>query len=244
MRRQESISHNLANLNTTGFREDVLVSTGFPGVLQAQTNGLNADTGPFTPSGVDVGAVGTGVDADRLVVNFQPGPNTQTGDPYDVAINGSGFFTVQTGAGEAYTRDGAFRINKYGILENSMGQALVGQNGSIRVGPGEFKIEADGTVKQNGNAIDKLKIVDVDRPEQLRKAGDTLFVSAEGETPPQIKADASVEQGVIERSNVDATRSFSDMMMVMRSYQSSQRVIKLQDEALERAVNDVGRLNG
>src|SRR5436853_2888762 len=115
LRRQESISHNLANISTAGFREDVLVSNGFPGVLQAQTAGMDATPSPF--SGPDtLGAVGTGVNTDRLVINLQPGPTTPTGNPYDFAINGGGLFTVQTGAGEAYTRDGTFRINKEGIL--------------------------------------------------------------------------------------------------------------------------------
>lgn len=241
LRRQESISHNLANMNTTGFREDILTSTGFPGVLQAQSDGMDPTPNPFNPTGA-IGAIGTGVNMDRLVVNLEPGPNTPTGNNLDFAMNGRGFFTVQTAAGEAYTRDGTFRVNKGGILENALGQPVLGMNGPIKVGQGEVKLEPDGTVKQAGIVLDKLKLVDVQRPEQLRKAGDTLFVTAENETPPAILPEAAVQQGVLEMSNVDTTRSFSDMLMIMRSYQTSQRAIKLSDEAYERTVNDVGKL--
>jgi flagellar basal-body rod protein FlgG len=239
--RQEAIANNLANLNTAGFKKDMAVITARENMHLKHTNNPTAQ-GPLPGTNkIALGDLGTGVLLDRFVKDFEQGDMRQTENPFDLAIQGEGFFTVEGEGGEhLYTRGGDFTRDAEGRLTDKAGRPVLGQSGPIRVGSGTFQVGGDGIVSVDGNPIDKLAIVKFANPdEQLSKIGDTLFRNESGEDP-QV-ADASVEQGMIEGANVNSVREMVEMIACLRQYESNQKAVQSQDETLSKAVNEVGR---
>jgi flagellar basal-body rod protein FlgF len=159
-----------------------------------------------------------------------------TGRPLDVALDGEGYFVVQTPRGERYTRAGALTIDAAGQLVTQRGELLVSDGGpiTIRRGKGDLGIGTDGSVSVDGQTVGKLKVVRFDNPrEALVKEGDSLFM-ATGKEPPQDANNTRVMQGVLELSNVNAVSEMATMMHNSREFDSLQRSITLM-------MNDIGR---
>lgn len=170
------------------------------------------------------------------VTDHAQGVARDTGRPLDVALDGEGYFVVQTPRGERYTRAGALTIDAAGQLVTQRGELLVSDGGpiTIRRGKGELGIGTDGSVSVDGQAVGKLKVVRFDNPrEALVKEGDSLFM-ATGKEPPQEANNTRVMQGVLELSNVNAVSEMATMMHNSREFDSLQRSITLM-------MNDIGR---
>jgi flagellar basal-body rod protein FlgF len=246
--RVQLISNNLANVNTPGFREDSLRLTTFPQQLMSRLNG-----GPLQ----NVGLGGAwGVVNESVATRYNQGSLRETDGQLDVAINGNGFFAVQTTQGVRYTRDGSFRRDGNNQLVTAQGDLVLTAAGTpITLPPGDITVLPDGQVRVTplvgGQAgpveqpVGQLGVFTFAENGQLRKIGGNLFEDPIGQaqaTPLGAGTNVTLHQGFLENSNVDPARAMADMMVAQRVYESSARLVQLQDDMTARAVSDVGRI--
>lgn len=229
--RMDVLTNNLTNADTTGFKSDSLIVNSFRDMMIEAVNGTRK-AGP-------VGMLGNGAHNGRVVTSFEQGNVEGTGRSLDFALEGNGFFTVSTPAGERYTRDGSFSVSSNGYLLSSGGYYVQGENGRIYVGSDEFKVDEQGGVFVNNVLTDRLRIARFDDAAVLRKDGDNLYASGQR---PQRDTETKVMQGSLEGSNVDVSGELANMLSVSRSYETNQRVLRMIDGTLEKTVNDVGRV--
>ena len=215
-------NHNLANINTTGFRKDL------ESFAALQVRGPVYDSRAYTIE------QGRGTD-------FSHGTVLQTGRDLDIAIDGDGFIAVQAPDGtEAYTRAGDLRINSAGILTNGAGHAVLGEGGPIAVPEYEtLTIGADGTISlraqgQPTNALavlDRIKLVNPPK-EELEKGQDGLLRMRDGiEVPPD--ANVGIVAGAIETSNVNGVEAMVTMIELSRQYEMQVKMMKTAEQTDE-----------
>jgi flagellar basal-body rod protein FlgG len=145
--------------------------------------------------------------------------------------------------GTFYSRAGQFDRDAGGRLVDANGNFLVGDDGPIQVGQGEVSIGGDGTVLVDGEEKTILRVMTFAQDTPMRKVGDNAFVPVDPNAPPEFANElTSVQQGALEGSNVNPAQTVVEMMSAMRSYEASQRMVQLNDQILERAVNDIGRV--
>lgn len=239
--RQEAIANNLANLNTAGFRRDLAIMESRKGLKLSRTND---PTGPGAEAGtrrVPIGTVGTGVVVQRMVKDFSQGDLRETENPFDLALQGQGFFTVQGANGQPfYSRDGQFTRAADGTMQDKAGNKLMGQAGPVVVN-GKLDVSPDGTVSIDGRPRDRLALVQFDDPERdLAKHGDTLYQDM-GAVGPKPATGLQVHQGSLEGANVNSVQEMVHMIAAMRQYEANQKAVQSQDETLSRAVNDIAK---
>jgi len=236
-RKVDVIANNIANMDTTGFKADTLLSNSFADMLLSRVNDpSNAGNAPV------IGSLNTGVYPDDIATNFEEGSLKQTDRSADLAINGNAFFAVSTKAGERYTRDGNFVVDSQGYLATSDGDRVAGTNGFLRVGNVNFTVDAQGNVKdEKGAAVGALRLVSFADTAGLKKAGNNLFMNESNQAAAAAQGSA-VMQGYLEASNTDITTEMLNMMSASRMFETSQRVVKMIDETLGRAVNDIGKV--
>lgn len=234
--RLEVITNNLANVNTSGFKKDRPI---FSAVQEAvSTEPITPETGVVAPPAFSV--------LDRIVTDFSTGAFRTTGEPLDIAIEGKGFFAIETPAGVRYTRSGRFTLNEEQQIVNQMGYPVLGTGGAITLPPGTISVDARGRISVRGTEsaaqpieVDSLKIVTFSEQSALTKVGGSLFEAPAGsavETPT-----VQVRQGAYEGSNVNVIEEMVAMIEVVRLYQAAQKAIQAADETAARAANEVGR---
>ncbi|MBS4536426.1 flagellar hook-basal body complex protein [Clostridium sp. D2Q-14] len=189
-----------------------------------------------------IGTAGFGIRTDRVFTNFTQGNLIDTGNDLDLALNGDGFFKIQTEDGIKYTRDGSFKINAEGTLVTSEGYPVLGQNGAINIGQNEFFIDENGNVFIEGQLRNTLDIVTINNDEYLRKLGDNFYIMAEGIDAEEAPFEGEVLTGYLETSNVNSVEEMVNMISTMRNYESNQKVVQSYDEILGKAVNDIAKL--
>jgi len=223
MVKQEIMANNLANLNTLGFKKDKLY---FRKLLDS-VSVLTSTRGDlrFTPGLCEES------------IDFSQGQIKQTQRSLDFAIQGEGFFTIQTPNGIRYTRNGNFTINSGGLLVTQQGFPVLGEGGPIEImRDKEMVVNENGEITQEGVPIDRFLITAFDEPYPLIKEGNTLFMT----DPPDIEGRRAdnfrIKQGFLELSNVEPISEMVNMIEVMKNHELSQRVIRLQDETLERII--------
>ncbi len=233
-RRMDVVTNNIVNAETIGFKKDTMVTQSFRDLIIDRIR--DPDSG--NPR---VGPLNTGIYSDETLISFARGAMEQTDRYTDMAIEGDGFFVVETQDGERYTRAGDFYVNNEGYLLNPDGLYVMGENGRMQTGV-NFTLAVDGTItRQDGTEVDRLRIVDFEDRLVLRKQGHNLFY-AHNDAPAAQLENPRVIQNMIENSNVDIGREIVDMIEVTRSYEANQRIARMTDETLNRAVNDVGRV--
>ena len=218
MNRQATVSNNLANVSTPGFRADLDAFRAVP-VLG----------GPGEPTRAFVVAQTTGQD-------FTPGVEQFTGRDLDVAVKGDGWFTVQTSTGEAYTRNGGFEIDSAGLLKTRNGLTVLGTNGPITV-PDNTNVSfgSDGTItgvpRDNpANTVDLGQLKLVNPPASLMaKGNDGLFRQRDGVTP-QADPNVQVSGSSLETSNVNAVSELVNMISSQRHYDMQVQMIQNADQ--------------
>lgn len=194
-------ANNIANAATDGFKESKLGVRTFKEEMD-------------------------GVAAAQLKVNFAQGTLRETGDPNHFAIEGDGFFKIETGEGAIYTRQGAFKLDAGGCLITSQGYKVAGVSGEVKM--------TDGKPDQD------LALAGFAHPEYL--------VPAEGGFRPDERCGlgeagaAAVKQGYLEASNADMAQSLVDLITVSRAYAANSRMITTQDEMLKKAAEEIGAL--
>jgi flagellar basal-body rod protein FlgF len=212
--RQDQLSNDLANATTPGFKADQTPQHSFGSMLLANTEG-----------GTTVGSVDVGVALGKTYTDMTPASIQETGEPLDFAIQGNGFFAVKTAQGVRYTRDGQFTASATGVLTDVSGNPVLDQAGApVKVGAnGTVPVSALGTFEVPGAA----------------KQGENLYTgTAAG------KASATVHQGFLEASGVDAAKVMVDMITSLRTFQSGQQAIQTIGQTLQEAASQVGSVSG
>ena len=207
--RQDVIANNLANVSTSGFKR-----TG-AGVRCFDSALLHAQSAKSSsPAGSCVVALAS------ARTDARSGAVVSTGDRMDFALDGPGYFVLQSDSGERLTRSGDFRLDASGQLTASDGSKVLGQRGPIQVS-GDFSIDQDGSVHSNGAVVDRLRIDGVTDPLQSPR----------------------VLQGSLEGSNVNAVEEMVAMISAMRAYEACQRTIQSLDQVLDKAINQMGKVS-
>ncbi|SEP74072.1 flagellar basal-body rod protein FlgG [Virgibacillus subterraneus] len=250
-RAQEALSNNIANANTPGYKADQPTLRAFPEMLMQQmgekkiptTHGLNL------PVQHPIGSMNSGVYVQEDVPNFKQGDIRETGIGTDLALvngqlpdeTGSLFFTVQNEDGEErFTRNGNFTVDGEGFLTTNQGYYVLDQAGNpIQTNGMEFDVTKEGELQVNGQTI-PLGIAYTANANDFAKEGNGLFNGEAGAVP--VGATFSVQQGALERSNVNALQSMTQMMESYRMFETNQRVLKAYDESMGKAVSEIGRL--
>ncbi|KHO61430.1 MULTISPECIES: flagellar basal-body rod protein FlgF [Thermoanaerobacter] len=230
------LANNLANVNTVGYKRDVVVTSSFPNFEVTRHGGDN-----IPPNG-KIGRIDYGVLVDTFHTNFEEGAFSQTNGKLDFAIDGNGFFVVNTPNGQRYTRDGSFTLSKDGYLVTQEGYIVEGENGPIKLSQGEISVNEMGNIINNGQLVDRLRIVDFDNYDGLRKEGNNLFFIDNSTNVQVIPATGKIKQGFLEQSNVNSVKEMVNIISVMRNYESNQKVVIAFDETLGKAVNEVGKV--
>ena len=279
-RRTDVIANNLANAATTGYKKDTAIHHEFENMLikrfYDKDNGggagvpakglLDTDSGDVTKfkgfnadsqNAPDVGQLGLGSYIDEIAVDYSQGSFESTGNTFDLAIAGEGFFAIQTPQGIRYTRNGAFFKNQNGVLQDIRGNNLLdtrgnaitipadAANSSITVG-GDGSIfinrQALSTVDENNNATPvQIQIVQFDDRLAVQKQGDNLFYAVNNAQPQP--ATGEVMQGMLEKSNVEIVREMIELIHNHRLYEANSKAVTTQDAMLDTSVNQVGRLS-
>jgi flagellar basal-body rod protein FlgF len=240
-KRLEIIANNLANVNTVGYKMD----QGHFGFideveLAAQSFQLPED---LAESKANLFWMQFNMYTDHSNGNLK-----NTGNDLDLALVGKGFFCIQKPDGVQYTRNGEFTLNAEGILVTQDGWKVLGEGGEIQIQGQEnplkhkrFIVDEEGNIAMDGKRVDRLRIVDFAQPYRLQKAGDTLFKPVSSEMVEVPVDGVRVSQGFVELSNVDAVKMMTEMIEVLRGYESYQKVIRSVDESNAKAINEVGK---
>ena len=250
--RLDAIANNLANVDTAGYKRDVTVSKSFSELLLRRTNmdGVNQipngmgsyDTAPV------IGKLGLGVETNENYTDFSQGSFKITNTKTDAALSGKGFYAIETPNGERYTRNGNFLVGKEGILETKDGYPVLGENGYIFVDDDKFTINEDGIITRsdNGEQIDRFKIVRFDNERYLKKMGESFYSSNDISGPAHIAEGAERPkflQGYSETSNVNVVNEMVQMIEVNRAYEANQKSIQSQDSMMSTLWQKVAELS-
>lgn len=239
------ISNNLANVNTTGFKQDRAVFEDL--LYQNQTQaGANTSQTTESPSGM---SIGTGVQVVATEKDYSQGSLTQTGNPLDVAIQGQGFFQIQMPDGTiAYTRDGTFQTNAQGQLVNSSGY-MVQPGITIPQGAQSVTIGSDGTVsvtlagQSAATQIGQIQLANFINPPGLQPIGQNLLTQTAASGSPQTGSPGTngvgtLSQGELESSNVNVVEELVNMIQTQRAYEMNSKAISTVDQMLQYATQN------
>lgn len=229
MERQEAIANNLANANTTGYKRDDMVAEAFREKLLQATRGNET---------WNVGPIGGGVAGTWLRTDYTPGEMVVTNSPMDVAVIGEGFLVVETPAGQRLTRNGSLMRDAEGYLATRQGYRVLGEGGPILLNGMNVEITGDGQVIVDNGQAGTMLMMKPAAGGGLIKEGANVFRSESG----LVAADCRIQQGTLENSNVHAVLEMVQMIDVTRSYEANQKVLAAHDSALDKAVNEVGRV--
>jgi flagellar basal-body rod protein FlgF len=233
-RQLEVIANNIANVNTTGFKADRSLFEEYLNSGAHEDNFIGFDRRISY-----VQDRGTYRDVSQ-------GALQQTSNPLDVALDGDGFFAVQTAGGERYTRDGNFQLDNQGQLVTANGDLVLGNAGPIVLQPTDhdINISPDGTITvlegvARTDAIrGKLRIVNFADPQTLLKQGNNLY-AAGAAASPQADLKSTVKQGYVEKSNVNAVAEMSRMIEVSRAYAQIANILQQQSDLHKTAINQL-----
>lgn len=227
IKQQEVIANNLANASSPGFKRDMVFTRELSRV-QARNAPRKSDW--QTPM------------IDQVYTTYEQGSLDKTGNPLDLALEGDGFFILETEEGtNVLSRAGSFMVSPNGYLVNPNGDRLLGEGGSINVGGGAISISESGQVEVDNAAVADIRIVSVEDKTVLRKIGNTEFLIPAG-IEPIAAVEYTIRQGYLESSNVDTIREMVRMIASFRSYEADAQSVKVQDDSLEKLINNVGRI--
>jgi flagellar basal body rod protein FlgG len=215
--RLTSISQNLVNAATPGYRRELSFATALTQQLGER-------------SMVQQGSV----------VDPRAGTLRATGLATDLAIDGEGYFELSTPSGPAYTRRGDFRVDAQGRLVTAGGHALQGLGGTLQaVAEGEMSVDREGVVTQGERRIGQIKVVHFDNAAALVREAGGLFRAAE-QPQPVAAGSFRIRQGQLEGSNVDTASEMVKLMETVRHFEATQKVVQGVDEMTERALRKLG----
>ena len=236
--RMDIMSNNLANADTTGFKKEGSTSQAYAEVMAVKIKDVSEN--PNTPK--RLGNMSLGVKIGETYTDFSQGSLRDTGNTYDIAIGGSGFFNIEftNKAGETstkYTRDGGFTITKDGYLVTKDGDYVLGENGRIQLSTtaGTTVFDRSGNIFQDNRLVASLKITDFEDTNYLTHYGETIWDAKEGAVQ-QDAEDAQIYQGYLEMSNASVVKEMVNMITISRQYESNQKMLTTFDESLEKSM--------
>ena len=230
MQELDTIANNLANANTVGFRAEQDV---FSSVL--------ADAGNSSGAALDQAVNSYGILSGTTVDQSQ-GALQKTGNDLDMAIQGPGYFVVQTAAGPLYTRDGSFQVSAKGQLVTANGDAVMGDRGVITMQPGPISVSPDGTISSNGAVTGHLKVVEFAPNTQMTSMGGTYYSAPAASVVPA--TNSSVRQGMLESSNVNTITDMVELVTAQRSAEMMQRALSMFNSEIDKtATTDLPKVS-
>ncbi|MCQ2519284.1 MAG: flagellar hook-basal body protein [Lachnospiraceae bacterium] len=241
--RMDTMTNNLANSTTVGYKKEGATSQSFDSVLAFKLK--DTSESPNIPRRMGINT--PGVKIGENYTDYSQGSFKITDNTFDFALSGEGFFTVEytNKSGETstkYTRDGSFSLTKEGYLVTKDGDFVVGEKGRIRLDPTkDTAIDSAGRIMQDGNVIDTVKLTDFEDYNYLKKYGENYLEPVEGATIKD--ANATVYSGYLEMSNVNIVTEMVDLITIARQYEANQKVISTIDDSLEIVSTQLGRLS-
>lgn len=241
-KRLDIISNNLANSATVGYKEESVTNQAFDDVLT-----LKIRDGSVGYADQRIGSMSLGVRIGEVYTNYGQGSFRETGNTFDIAIEGKGFFEmrcVDRNGNEStrYTRAGTFKMTQDGHIVDNNGNHVQGESGDLQVPvDATISIDTDGSVYANGEYIDRISLVDFEDYDYLEKYGDTMYQTVDGAA--FIDAAGVIRQGYTEQSNVNVVSEMVDMITITRAYEANQKAIKTIDNMLDASVNSIGRVS-
>ena len=243
-RRLDVISNNIANSNTTGYKKMGVTSQSFSQELAVR---VDDDSDGYLVKGI--GDVSLGVKIGETYTDFSQGGFRETGNSYDVALEGDGFFTISTTDKSGtehirYTRDGSFTVTRDGYLVTKDGDFVLGTNNQRIQIPGadtaDVSMDSLGNVYANEVLVGRLQIVDFQNKDALSLYGENMF-----EALPEagmVASAALTRQGYLETSNVNVINEMVSMITITRAYETNQKMMQTIDSTLDKAVNEIGKV--
>jgi flagellar basal body rod protein FlgG len=217
----QAISHNVANVNTPGFKKEILEHGAFNELLN-----------PSTTQALQ--------QMQQSQLNTQ-GSVTQTNNPNNLALSGEGYFQVQGDEGVYFTRRGDFHVSNKGELVTATGETVLGSGGAIQINDESFTIDKQGQLFVNHHKMDQIQIAHFERATPLRYVGNGLYQS--DEAPNAAPGTTQILQGFIEQSNIKSIDEMMDMVATSRHFEANQRVMRTADSLLATAINQLGEGN-
>jgi len=248
-KRLDVLSNNLANADTNGYKKEGTTSQTFADELAIRIKDTSYYGMPKR-----LGVMSMGVHIGETYTDYSQGNYKITDNQTDFAINGNGFFAISytDKAGNTsvkYTRDGAFIVNTQGYLVTKDGDFVLNRNGAMNTDPNAriqvnpnlpIVVTADGNIYQEDVLVGNIGLVDFADYDYIAKFGENLYDIVDGATI--IASEATMDQGCLEASNVNVVSEMVNMITISRAYQAGQKVINAVDETLDKAVNQVGRV--
>lgn len=243
-KRLDTITNNLANASTTGFKREGATARSFDEYMTLKVNDLTE--GVITRK---IGNMSLGVKIGENYTDYTQGSFKNTEGTYDLALEREGFFTISftNKKGEEsikYTRDGEFTVDESGTLRTKDGDYVLSQGGSqivIPVNAVDVVFNRQGDIYADGEYIDTLGITDFEDYNYIKKYGENLYDIVAGAVEKE--PTASVRQGYLEMSNINVVKEMVEMITITRAYEAGQKAIQTADTMTEKAVNDVGRVS-
>jgi flagellar basal-body rod protein FlgF len=215
-RQMDAVANNIANMNTPAYKSEHIMFSEY--LVRPQRN---------VPLSF--------VEDKGMVRDLSEGPLTKTGNPFDVALSGDGYFIVNTGNGQRYTRSGRFQLDADGQIVNRLGQPVVSEGGQpIVIPPGtrDVSIAPDGTVSADTAVVGSIGVVRFNDQRAMKREGNNLYSTNETGTPDDR---TRILQGMLEESNVNPVEEMTKMIEVHRAYASNQRVLQDEHDRIRRA---------
>ncbi|MCG3088494.1 flagellar hook-basal body protein [Sporosarcina cyprini] len=263
-RRTEMLANNLANANTPGFKAEQSSIRSFPEMYMSSINAARIPTkdGLLLKGLSPVGPISTGVYMQETLPLFAQGQLRETGLTTDVSLvdgalpvdpetgkAGAIFFRLANGNGqEVYTKNGNFTMDAQGYLTNPMGYYVLDSAGQrIQLPNDDFRLTSEGDIMVGETTAATLGVAYAAQPETLQKQGNGLFSAQNGNLPDASGVAGvgySFQQGYLEGSNVDAGSTMTDMLAAYRAFEANQKILQAYDRSMEKAVTEIGRVNG
>lgn len=231
-RQMEVVANNLANINTTGFKAERVLFEDFLMPKASDENFPVADRDlHYTQDWA-------------TMHDLQPGAFVQTGGEFDLALNGDGFFAVETPQGVQYTRNGAFHLDGTGTLVTAQGYPVLSELGQITFAANEtdITISPQGAILSSAGNKGRIQVTTFDNPQNLVRVGESFF-APRGNDQGQTALFAGVQQGALEQSNVSGVTETADMIRINRAYQLVSQFIERHDELRSGAIRRLGDVN-
>jgi len=213
----------------------------------ASTNMANANGIGYKAARLSVGGNNDAVQVDGKFIDFSEGARQNTDNKLDLALEGDGFFVVQTPKGRpAYTRKGNFSLNAQKVLVTQDGLPILGQNGPVQIAGNDISISSDGAIQVDGIAVDKLRLATFPQPYPFDTNSGSLFfpkTQGDGQAAQEIPAQGVVvQQGQIELSNTNLMKEMARLIEISTSYESCQKVVQTVDEMDQRIISETNKM--
>lgn len=241
MNKMDTVTNNIANVDNTAFKQDNAIVQSFS---EQMMRIFDDPEKRLVKQNNEIGKVTLGNFITDIYTNFSTGSIKETGGAYDLAIEGNGFFAIEFAdkngnVSEKYTRDGSFTLNSKGELVTKEGNYVLGDNGRIIIPSGNISISENGYIYANGEFVDRIKLVDFENKETLRKYGHNLYSKIDETKVKPFKA--RIIQNHLESSNVNVVDEMVKLINVSRIYEVNAKMVETHDSILGKAVNELGR---